>query len=178
MSLRDWPPSKIRWLWLWGIAAEAVWVMLSFGIGHFQQFRMERRVERELAQAESINARRSPQEWDSLRALTRARLESAGVRVTQSGDTLTRLAYNDSQSVTLVAHRDTMTRLELSPAAERGVGRVVGTATSRITVGLGWTLIVLALAAAYLPIPVVLGVITLMWWRQRSRRARGLPVAT
>jgi hypothetical protein len=139
---------------------------------------MHRRVEGQLAHLDSINARRSPREWDSLRRRAVASLESAGVRVTSSGDTLTRLAYNDSQSVTLVSRADTIRRIDLSPAAERGVGRTMRSVASGLKFSFSLAELALVLVAVYLAIPLALGVVTLLWWYQRSRRSPRLPAAT
>ena len=177
--MRDWQPSVIRRLWFWGLAVELVWVMVLAGIGRAQKVASTRRFERQVLRADSVNARRSPQEWDAMRRQARASLESAGVLVTTAGDTLTRLAYNDSQSATLISRADTIRRLELSAAAEREVRRTIGSLVShaRFT-GPAAPEVALWFVVVYLPVPLVLGPVTAIWWFQRSRRVSGSEAAT
>src|SRR5919109_3843826 len=128
MAIRDWPRSRLRRLWVWGLAAEAVLFAIPVVLGVVEQLRFKRDLAAAEARADSASAawrRRPARERDSIRAAAAAGLDSIGIKVVTSGDTLSRFVFNDSQAVTVITRADTIRRLQMTPAAERGLGRTV-----------------------------------------------------
>jgi hypothetical protein len=162
-------------MWMWGLAVELLLFAIPLVAGIVQERRVAREEATREARADSARAaweRRPQRERDSILAAAAARMKLTGVKVTTSGDTLWRLVYNDSQSVTVTRSKDTVKSVEMSPAAERAVGRTVGPIVTQFAAGMNKAVIrlLLVLAVVYLTIPVALSGVTVTWWLQRRTK--------
>ena len=92
-------------------------------------------------------------------------MESAGGGLTVSGDTTT-IRINDSLAATLITHGDTLRRVDLSPAANRATARALA-GLNRVVAAAWWQFVLIG-ALIYLPIPMGLAVLTLVWAIQRG----------
>ena len=164
MPLRDWKSSTIRKLWLWGLAAEAALIMLPYAWNEWRFARLVR-MQREHAEAD---ARLPPAMRDSIRRAAVAALDSLGIGMTTSGDTLSSFAWNDSQVVTLRMRADTIQSIRMTPAAERAVGQALAPVVPRLIEGLVWVSF-WYVVIVYLPIPVALCLLTVAWDQTRYR---------
>ena len=147
MPLHAWSRRTIGRLWLVGLLLEAGLV----GVGVAQTRRERARADAEFARLFGPSGRRAaPPSADAVR-----RLESAGVK--------------------LEMHGDTITRVTLSPEAEREVRPIieaVGQMGRTMAPALMW--VVVSAAAIYLAVPAALIALTLAWGiAQRRMRSAG-----
>ena len=146
MAVRDWSPRRLMLVWTVGLLAEAALLAPAAT----EAWRAERAAERRIAeQRAAARAPASPEELALRDSILRLLSERHGITIHVSGDTVT--------------------DVQLSPEVERAVTRTVS--------GLGPAIrsVMLLVAALYLPIPIGLTLVTVVWLRTRRTPRLELP---
>jgi hypothetical protein len=154
MALRSWPPRTLRRIWLFGLAAELLMIGGAYTLGRLT----------------------GPPEPPALRAL-RLYQDSLDRGLVPPPRQLTRTEretalaiLRDSLGISWQTRGGT-THVQLPPELERGVTRVARGFGSAIGVAL------VVAAALFLPIPIALVTVTLVWLVARRRNPVAAPAA-
>ena len=171
MAIRDWSARDIKRWWLRGLVAEGLLVAVPLGIALFGQRPHASPSPYPWFDTTLVTQHRPPDERAALLAQLERELDSLGLQMTSSGDSLLTFAFSDSETVTILSRSDTIQSIRLSPAAERAVTREL----APLAQGLGDALtdmgrrILMLLLVIYVPIPLALTGITAYWAVARPR---------
>jgi hypothetical protein len=172
VALRDWPKARVSRLWRWGMALEVALISLPFLAALATKHRDHHPLPSwPLTHAEQGYQRPTPAERETLAIRTHAMLDSAGVKVLRSNDSVTTYQLDDSVAATLTNRAETLRSITLTPAANRAVTRTLRPILDDLSSGLNglWRRVLITAVLIYLPIPVSLTALTLLWaWTRRQ----------
>ena len=158
MRIRDWSSKKMGIVWLVGSAAECLLLLAAVWIGRANRSEMPSAMEQLWAREDSVSRGYLPPPPPSTAAArTRAdRLlrDSLGLELVRRGDTIVGIVPMSARGDSTV----------------KAAGDAVSGMISALRVGL--PLVLLVLTATFLPIPIVLIGISIIWWRGRSEPNR------
>jgi hypothetical protein len=171
MLIREWSSHRIKRLWIWGGVAEGFLIVVPLLLTLAAP--RSREPDYPLFDTTRVGQNVSPAQRAELVARAKGQLESLGISMTLDGDSLVTFAFSDSEAFTAVVRNDTMESFRLTPAAKRSLEREMGPTVGAVAGMMGDVTrrLMLVLAGIYLPIPLLLIVVTTYWAIARRRNA-------